>query len=248
MPDPRSERPAFYALPGGGWRDWWTILHPPYTLWHLSYVALGAASAPRVHLDRLAYTLAAFFLAVGIGAHALDELNGRPLHTRIPSRALVLAAGLSIAAAIAIGGYGVARTGPALVPFIAAGSFVVCAYNLEWFGGRFHTDRWFALAWGSFPAIVGAWAQGGRPGAPAILVAGACYAASSAQRALSTPVRALRRRTRAVEGRIERNDGTTELIDRATLSGPPEAALRALSVAMPLLACAAVIARVAAQS
>ena len=39
-------RPAFYALPSGGWRDLVTILHPPYTLWHLSYVALGAAAAP----------------------------------------------------------------------------------------------------------------------------------------------------------------------------------------------------------
>ena len=39
-----EERPAFYALAPGGWRDWWTLLHPPYTMWHLSYVALGAAT------------------------------------------------------------------------------------------------------------------------------------------------------------------------------------------------------------
>ena len=46
-----EDRPAFYALAPGGWRDWWTLLHPPYTLWHLSYVALGAAAT--VHeLDR----------------------------------------------------------------------------------------------------------------------------------------------------------------------------------------------------
>ena len=41
----RLERPAFYALRGGGWRDLVTLLHPPYTAWHLSYVALGAAAA-----------------------------------------------------------------------------------------------------------------------------------------------------------------------------------------------------------
>ena len=36
-------RPAFYALRSGGWRDYVTLLHPPYTLWHLSYAAMGAA-------------------------------------------------------------------------------------------------------------------------------------------------------------------------------------------------------------
>ena len=62
----RLDRPAFYALRRGGWRDLVTLLHPPYTAWHLSYVALGAAAAPVVHVDRLLAALAAFFLAVGI--------------------------------------------------------------------------------------------------------------------------------------------------------------------------------------
>ncbi len=30
-----SAVPAFYAAGTGGWRDWWTLLHPPYTAWHL---------------------------------------------------------------------------------------------------------------------------------------------------------------------------------------------------------------------
>ena len=38
----RSLPPAFYARPSfasrGAIGDWWTLLHPPYTLWHLSYV------------------------------------------------------------------------------------------------------------------------------------------------------------------------------------------------------------------
>src|SRR5437899_2261109 len=41
-----SVAPAFYALKAGGWRDYWTLLHPPYTVWHLPYVLLGAAFAP----------------------------------------------------------------------------------------------------------------------------------------------------------------------------------------------------------
>jgi hypothetical protein len=39
-------RPAFYALGRGGLRDHVTLLRPPYTVWHLSYVGIGAALAP----------------------------------------------------------------------------------------------------------------------------------------------------------------------------------------------------------
>ena len=77
-------RASWYALRTGGWRDYVTLLHVPYTLWHLSYVVIGAAIAPVWLPGRLGWTLAAFALALGIGAHALDELRGRPLATRIP--------------------------------------------------------------------------------------------------------------------------------------------------------------------
>src|SRR6478736_484346 len=70
-----------FGVPRGVWRDYVTLLHPPYTLWHLSFVAVGAALAPEFHLDRLVWALVAFFLALGIAAHALDELKGRPLRT-----------------------------------------------------------------------------------------------------------------------------------------------------------------------
>src|SRR5262249_9008190 len=96
-------RPAFYALRPGGWRDYVTLLHLPYTAWHLSYVVLGACLTAVVSWGRLGATLLAFALALGVGAHALDELNGRPLGTRIPSRVLVALAAASIAAACGIG-------------------------------------------------------------------------------------------------------------------------------------------------
>ena len=96
-------RPAYYALDRGGWRDYVTLLHPPYTAWHLSYVAVGAALAPRFHLDRMLWALAAFALALGIAAHALDELRGRPLRTRIPDAVLWALAATSLAGAAAIG-------------------------------------------------------------------------------------------------------------------------------------------------
>jgi len=240
---PGTARPAFYALRGGGWRDFWTVLHPPYTIWHLSYVALGWAVSPASHESRLAGALAAFGLAVGIGAHALDERNGRPLRTKIPDQVLVALAVVSIGLACAIGVYGAATISWWLLAFVAFGGFIVCAYNLEWFDGRFHTDLWFALSWGAFPAITAAFANAERLTIEAVFVAAGCFALSAAQRTLSTPARALRRSTRRVEGVIERTDGTIEQIDANRLRATPEAALRWMSLAMPLIAVAVVIVR-----
>src|SRR5436309_6658035 len=97
---PRELRPAFYSLRRGGWRDLVTVLHPPYTAWHLSYVAIGAAAAATVHAGRLVATLGAFFLAVGVSAHALDELNGRPLRTTLRRRTLIGLAVVALAGAV----------------------------------------------------------------------------------------------------------------------------------------------------
>ena len=158
----RVDGPAFYALPGGGWRDYWTLLHPPYTVWHLSYVVLGACVAPQLRVQWLVETAAAFFLAMGVAAHALDELHGRPLGTGIPDAVLVSLAVVGIAAAIALGLHGAAEVSPWIWAFIVTGAFLVPAYNLEWFGGALHSDLWFALAWGAFPALTAGFAQGGR--------------------------------------------------------------------------------------
>lgn len=244
-----EQRPAFYALRPGGWRDLVTILHLPYTLWHVSYVAIGAAAAPHIHADRLGAALAAFFLAVGIGAHALDELHGRPLGTGLSSRALLALASVGLGGALAIGVAGIFVVSPTLVPLVAVGGFMVVAYNLELFGGAFHTDFWFAAAWGAFPALTGWWsnALGVHSLRQAIAAAAAvlaCFWLSVAQRRLSTPVRELRRRTEAVSGELRLADGTIRDLDRASLAAPLDGALRALSVAVPLLAIASVALRI----
>lgn len=125
-----------------------TLLHPPYTAWHLSYVALGAAAAPRIHGDRVAAALLAFFLAVGVGAHAFDELHGRPMRTGLSNRTLALSGGVALLSATAIGVAGVVTVSITLAPFVLFGAAICLAYNLESFGGRFHSDAWFALGWG----------------------------------------------------------------------------------------------------
>jgi len=231
-----ADRPAFYALSPGGWRDYWTLLHPPYTLWHLSYVAFGTAAAERFDARRLWATLLAFGLAIGLSAHALDELNGRPLRTRIPSAVLWAIAAAGLAGALGIGVLGVVRATPWLLAYMAVGAFVLVAYNLELLGGRFHSDAWFAAAWGAFPALTAAFAQDEAVRPPHLLVAAACLALSLAQRRLSTPVRTLRRKTRSVHGVQVLEDGTELRLDAPALRAPLESALRAISVAMPLLA------------
>jgi hypothetical protein len=249
LADEESGRPAFYALRPGGWRDLVTLLHPPYTLWCVSYVAIGAAAAPLVYSDRLAAALAAFALAVGIGAHSLDELRGRPLATHLSDRTLVALAVAGLGGALAVGIAGIFVVSPTLIPFVAAGVFLVLAYNLELAGGRFHTDSWFAAAWGAFPALTGWWsnALGVHSLAQAITAAAAvlaCFWLSVAQRRLSTPVRELRRRTEAVRGEQLLIGGEVRRLDKGTLEAPLDGALRALSVAVPLLAIAAVALRV----
>jgi hypothetical protein len=239
-----STRPAFYALSPGGWRDYWTLLHPPYTLWHLSYVVLGASLASDLNLRWLGETLLAFFLAMGVGAHALDELNGRPLRTRIGDRILVVLAIVGVAGAVALGVHGTIVLSAWIWVFIVIGVFLVPAYNLELFGGAFHSDLWFALAWGGFPALTAFFAQTGRVSVASFLLAGGCVGVSWAQRILSTPVRMLRRHVEGVSGTLTMFDGTTRAIDSSALRVAPEGALRLLSLAMPLLAAATLVAAV----
>jgi hypothetical protein len=239
----RLERPAFYALRPGGWRDLLTLLHPPYTAWHLSYVAFGAVAAPELHGDRLLATLAAFFLAVGIGAHALDELNGRPLGTRLSDGVLIGLAVASVAGAVALGVVGAVSVSVGLVPFVAVGAFIVTAYNLELFGGRFHSDWWFAAAWGAFPALTGYWINALDLRPQGWLVALGCFMLSIAQRRLSTPARRLRRRTVSVAGRQELTDGSVIDLDAAALVEPLDGALQASALALVLLAAGLVVAR-----
>lgn len=239
----RLDRPAFYALRPGGWRDFLTLLHPPYTAWHLSYVAIGAATAPHVYGYRLVWTLVAFLLGVGVAAHALDELHGRPLLTGLSSRSLVLLASVSLTGAIAVGTVGALSISLWLFVFVAAGTLFTLAYNLELFEGRMHSDLWFAFSWGAFPALTAFFVQAQELRLEGVLVAGACMFFSIAQRSLSTPVRELRRRTVSLSGEQRLKDGRTLALDSARVAAPMESALMACAGGMVLLAVGLVAAR-----
>jgi hypothetical protein len=237
-------RPAFYALAPGGWRDYVTLLHPPYTLWHLSYVAIGAALAPEWRPIVLILGLVAFFLGMGVAAHALDELHGRPLQTRIPDRLLVALAAGSLVIAAGIGVAVAVHTSLWLLAFVAVGAFIAVAYNLELFGGRLHGDPWFSLAWGSFPVLAAYVAAAETIRVEALFAAAFAGLLSHAQRRLSTPVRLVRRRARNVSGRIELVDGTVLEIGPETFTAESERALQAIAAAVVALALALVLLRV----
>jgi hypothetical protein len=223
--------------------DWWVVLHPPYTLWHLSYVAIGATIASRFDGGRLVATLAAFFLAVGVCAHALDEFHGRPLRTAIPGWLLVAAAAGSLTGAVALGVIGLTTVGPGLAVFIIVGVALTVGYNLELLGGRLHNDVTFAAAWGAFPVLTGYYAQAQTLRFPAVAAAAGAYWLSAAQRSLSTPARTLRRQVVSVDGAVTYGNGVTAPLSTTVMLTPLETALKAMARAVVALAVALIVFR-----
>jgi hypothetical protein len=204
------------------------MLHPPYTMLHLALVTIGACLVGPVNVTRFAETLIAFFLALGVGAHALDELQGRPLRTTIPSGQLIAAAIIGLGGAVGLGISGMFIVSYYMAVFIAVGAFLALSYNLEFFGGRLHNGLVLVLAWGAFPILTAYYAQHGNLGVAALAAAAFGTLVTQLQRTLSTPVRELRRRTAAITGTITRSDGTTSPLTMTAILGPLEHGLKVL--------------------
>lgn len=245
----QSKGVAWYDIKGQGWlRDLWMILHPPYSLWFLSYVIIGAALTPRMNWPLLGWTILAFALAMCIGGHVLDELNGRPLKTTLPKQALWTLALTSIAGAVAIGIIIGVRETAWVIPCIIFGAFITFAYNLEWGRGFFHHDYWFGIAWGAFPAITAYVAQTRTISMEAVLVAGFAFAYSMAQRKLSMQSRFWRRKVSDLEGYWAvgppHGDGLHWPIKKQTIIGPVDLALQYMNLAVVMLAAGLLIMRI----
>lgn len=224
--------PAFYAQPSflrrRRLREWWTVLHPPYTMLHLSLVTVGACLVGPVNAVRLVITVVAFFLAVGLGAHSLDELHGHPLKTSIPDRHLATASFIGIGGAVALGIVGMVLVSAYLACFIAVGVVIAVGYNLELFHGRLHNATVLVVGWGAFPVLTAYFAQHATLNLAALAAATFGAFVTRLQRLLSTPARDLRRRTVRVEGVLVRNDGTMRELDKRALLEPLEASLKTL--------------------
>ena len=237
----KDEHAAFYARPGSITGDLITLLHPPYTAWHLAYVAIGAALAPTLDWTRLAGTLAAFFLGTGIGAHALDEWHGRPLRTTLSSRVL-LALGLGgLAGAAVLAVLGSFVVSPWVLAWAVGGGLLAVGYSLEW-NRTLHSDLGFALAWGGYPTIVGYWAQAETIDAGVLLLATAAILISLVQRSLSKRARFIRRSVASVSVEFE-VDGQNESWSRSQLLRSWELPLQLLTASVVLLAVALLVLR-----
>jgi hypothetical protein len=185
-------QPAFYGRTGTTWGDLLTVLHPPYTAWHLSYVVFGATLATELDVLRLAGTLTAFFFGTGVAAHALDEWHSHPLGTRFGSATLLALSAGGITASMAVAVAGAFVISPWVLAWAAAGALLAMGYTLEWHR-LLHTDLTFGLAWGGFPVLVGHWAQTEQVSLAALVIALAATLLSLAQRTLSKPARFVRR-------------------------------------------------------
>ena len=236
-------QPAYYARTGDLVGDILTVLHLPYTAWHLSYVVFGAAVVGELDWTRLVGTLLAFFAGTGIAAHALDELNDRPLGTGLSDAALIGLAGVGFLVALAVTVAGVLLISPWVAAWAVVGFVLAAAYPLEWFGGRIHTNLGFGLAWGGFPVLVGAWAQAETLTAPIIGVALAATLLSLAQRALSTPARCVRREADDVVLEVLRGD-SQQRWSREELLATWESPLRLLAWSIVVLSVSLLLAQV----
>ncbi len=239
----KSQRlqPAFYGRTGGQFGDLLTLLHPPYTAWHLSYVIYGAALASELDGLRLAGTLAAFFFGTGISAHALDELHSRPLDTRLSSGFLLALSAGGLAAAVAIAVAGAFIISPWTLAWAAVGVFLALGYVLEW-RRLLHTDLAFGLAWGGFPVLAGYWAQAEQFDASALIIALMATLLSLAQRALSKPARYIRRTALDASVHID-GPGEVEQWSREYLLATWEGPLKLLAAASVALAVGLLVMR-----
>jgi hypothetical protein len=203
-----------------------TLLHPPYTLWHLSYGdrrrARAAHEVGSARLDD-----ACVLPRDGIGAHALDELQGRPLQTLIARASSSRSPSFPSPVRARSGSSSRSTRRCGCSPSSPSAALVVVAYNLELLGGAIHTSFMFAFAWGAFPVLTAYFASAHTLRGEAIAAAAFAFLTSYAQRVLSTPVRFARR-----------NIGDPELARTA------EIGLKLIAAAMPLLAAALLLARV----
>jgi hypothetical protein len=128
----------------------------PYSFMNASYVLIGSLVAPDVHFERMALLAVVYLLAVGISAHSFDAMApNRPWGAFLSRRQLAALAVAALTPALGVGLYLALEYAPLLLLVGGLELFFLFTYNLELFGGMFHTDLWFATSWGLLPVIAG---------------------------------------------------------------------------------------------
>ena len=225
-------RPTWYSG-GDTWAgELWTMLHLPYTLMVLSFVVVGAALAPTISWSILGWSLLAYFLGLGLGAHLLDQVPGMGTHyvRHWPTWALWVGGFATLGAAIVIGVLGAALVlGWPFLILVAVQAIFAIGYPLsKWFHGAFHRDSAFAISWGSLPFLVSFYAQSLTITALSIVVAIVFGAVAMAEIKLSRKSRRLR---------AEARDGS----DGAAPGNSPASSFRNLDRALMLLSVGTIL-------
>lgn len=240
----RLEKPAWYAITGrGAVSDFVNLLHPPYTLWHLSYVIIGIGLAPTIYFDRSVAVLVSFFLGLGIGAHALDETMGNPLKTRLSKKNLYIIGFASLIAAAVVGGYYVVTLSTLLLPIILVEVFFALVYNLESFERRFHNTLVFAISWGALPLITGYFVNALSLSLGALLSSLAVGLLTYVQKTLSTHARSVRRNLDSPVRALKLESGKEIIISSDDLISPAEKSLKALTLTVFIFSIALLLQR-----
>ena len=230
-----ADRGSEWFVPRFGparFRSFVGLLFLPYTGMVLSFSVIGSMLAKHLHWERVLAILLIFFFGLGIGAHALDALGSKkikPWGARFTKAQLWTLAITSLVLAYIIAIYYMLLYVPLLWSMALSEGFFVFAYNLEWFGGRFHTDGWFAFSWGFLPVLSGYIMQTNTISFAALTIAAATAFFSLIEIKASRPYRELKRRA---DGLVEQEG---ELMLRL------ETILKSISTGVMLLGAGLVI-------
>lgn len=153
---------TWYQLNGSKLAEFWTILHLPYTLMNLSFLAIGFGIAGIHRWDVFVGAVIAYLLGL-TAAHAVDQLPGQGSvyveHLRVPE--LLAIAIICAITAVFLGIFWMVWFGAwQMLWIIPLQGFFVVAYPYSKFAkGFFHSDLWFAVSFGFIPVMVGYYAN-----------------------------------------------------------------------------------------
>ena len=170
------------------------LLFLPYTGMCVSFTIIGSMLAGEIAWDRVGAIVLIYTLALGVSAHVADSLGSKkakPWGSYFTKAQLLALMAATLAAAYAIGTYYIVLFVPLLALIAALEGFFLFAYNFEAFGGRLHNNFWFAVSWGSLPALAGYVMQANSISIVALFVSGLTGLVSYAEIRMSRPYKQL---------------------------------------------------------
>jgi hypothetical protein len=134
------------------------MLFLPYTGMCISFTIIGSMLSESIAWDRVLSIFIIYFLALGVSAHAADNLGSKKIKPwgnffSIFELRLMVIGGLSVSYILGI--YYIITFVPLLLIIAIIEGFFLFAYNFELFNGLFHNNFWFAVSWGGLPLLAG---------------------------------------------------------------------------------------------